>query len=86
MDTGQHRRCWHDIYQTLGQCRRQQYALPDLQHSKHEALKQCWFDAGPASQTVGQNCWGADRPYCVSHIAGCEDIKTTDQLIEPKDD
>ena len=24
--------------------------------------------------------------YCVSHIAGCEDIKTVAQLIEPKDD
>ena len=26
------------------------------QPSKHEALNQCWFDAGPASQTVGQHC------------------------------
>ena len=25
------------------------------QTSKHEALNQCWFDAGPASQTVGQH-------------------------------
>ena len=25
------------------------------QPSKHEALNQCWFDAGPASQTVGQH-------------------------------
>ena len=25
------------------------------QPSKHEALSQCWFDAGPASQTVGQH-------------------------------
>ena len=23
--------------------------------SKHEAFNQCWFDAGPASQTVGQH-------------------------------
>ena len=27
-----------------------------------------------------------DRPNFVSHIAGCEDIKTVAQLIEPKDD
>ena len=27
-----------------------------------------------------------DRPHCVSHIAGCEDIKTVAQLLEPKDD
>ena len=27
-----------------------------------------------------------DRPHFVSHIAGCEDIKTVAQLIEPKDD
>ena len=27
-----------------------------------------------------------DRPHCVSHIAGCEDIKTVAQLIEPEDD
>ena len=27
-----------------------------------------------------------DRPHCVLHIAGCEDIKTVAQLIEPKDD
>ena len=27
-----------------------------------------------------------DRPHCVSHIAGCEDIKTVAQLIEPKND
>ena len=27
-----------------------------------------------------------DRLHCVSHIGGCEDIKTVAQLIEPKDD
>ena len=27
-----------------------------------------------------------DRPHYVSHIAGCEDIKTVAQLIKPKDD
>ena len=26
------------------------------------------------------------RTHCISHIAGCEDIKTVAQLIEPKDD
>ena len=39
--------------------RRQQYqAILDQLNaapSKHEALNQCWFDAGPASQTVGQH-------------------------------
>ena len=63
------------------------------QPSKHEALNQCWFYAGPASQTVGQN-WVNDScllgvlpgHICVLHITGCEDIKTVAQLIEPKDD
>ena len=57
MDTSQHRRLWPNIYQTLGGC---QLALPDPQPSKHEALNQCWFYAGPASQTVGQN-WTSIR-------------------------
>ena len=46
------------------------------QPSKHEALNQCWFDAGQASQTVGQH-WtsigstrlelagSVDKPHCV---------------------
>ena len=52
MDTGQHRRRWPNIYQILGRCR---LALPDPEPSKHEALNQCLFYAGPASQMVGQN-------------------------------
>ena len=43
------------------------------QPSKHEALNQCWFDAGPAPHTL-----------CFAH-ARCEDIKTVAQLIKPKD-
>ena len=31
------------------------YLLSWTQFSKHEALNQCWFDAGPASQMVGNN-------------------------------
>ena len=63
--------------------------------SKHEALNQCWFNAGPASQwasigpALGQPlvfAGSVDKPHCVSHIAGCGDIKTVDQQIEPKDD
>ena len=27
-----------------------------------------------------------DRPHCVSHMAGCEDIEAIAQLIKPKDD
>ena len=40
-------------------------------------------------QALGQHlvfAGSVDRPHCVSHIAGCEDIKTVAQLIEPKDD
>ena len=40
-------------------------------------------------QALGQHLVFAasvDRPHCVSHITGCEDIKTVAQLIEPKDD
>ena len=50
----------------------------DPRPSKHEALNQCWFKAGPASQTVGQNwtsigstsrvwweCWQAT--LCFTH-------------------
>ena len=74
--------------------RQQYYALPDPQPSKHEALNQSWFDAGRRrwariGPTLGQNLVFAesvDRPHCVSHIAGCEDIKTVAQLIELKDD
>ena len=51
----------------------------DPQPSKHEALNQCWFYAGPASQTVGQNwpsigstsfvCWACRQAtfvFCTS--------------------
>ena len=78
MDTSQHRRRWPNIYQTLGRCR---LALPDPQPSKHEALNQCWFYAGPLSQTVGQNwicigstsrvcweCWQATFVFCTSPV------------------
>ena len=76
MDTSQHRRRWPNIYQTLARCR---LALPDPQPSKHKALNQCWFYAGPASQTVGHNwtsigstsrvcweCWQATFVFCTS--------------------
>ena len=44
-----------------------------------------WARIGPA---LGQHlvfAGSVDRPHCVSHIAGCEDITTVAQLIEPKD-
>ena len=76
MDTSQLRRCWPNNYQTLGRWR---LPLPDPQHSKHELLNQCWFYAGLASQTVGQNwpsigstsrvwweCWQATFVFCTS--------------------
>ena len=55
--------------------RRKQYALPEPQPSKHEALNQRLVFAG-----------SVERPRCVSHIVGCEDIKTVAQLMEHKDD
>ena len=65
---------------------RQQYALTDPQPSKHKALNQCWFDAGPAhcrrwvriGLALSQRlvfAGSVDRLHCVSHIPGCEDIK-----------
>ena len=45
-----------------------------------------WARIGPA---LGQRlvfAGSVDRPHCVSHIAGCEDIRTVAQLVEPKDD
>ena len=94
MDTGQHRRRWPNIWQALGQCR---LALRDPQPSKHEALNQCCFYAGPASQMVGQNgtsigsmscvcweCWQTTFVFCTS--PGVQIIKSVAQLIEPKDD
>ena len=46
-----------------------------------------WARIGPA---LGQRlvfAGSVDRLLvCVSHIAGCEDIKTVSQLIEPNDD
>ena len=62
MDTSQHLWRWPNIYQTLGRCR---LALPDPQPSKHKALNQCWFYAGPASQTVGQNWTSIGSLSCV---------------------
>ena len=44
-----------------------------------------WARIGPA---LGQRLvftGSVDRLHCVSHIKGCEDIKTVAQLIEPKD-
>ena len=35
------------------------------QPSKHEALNQCWFNVGPASQTVGQQWPSIGSIYCV---------------------
>ena len=65
--------------------RRQQYALPDPQPSKHEALNECWFDAGPASQTVARigPAFGQRLVFAGSVVTGREDIKTVAQLIEP---
>ena len=51
------------------------------QPSKHEALNQCWFDAGPAWQTVGQHwnsigstssvCWECwQTTLCFAHPHG----------------
>ena len=73
MNTSQHRWRSPNIYKTLGRCR------PDPQHSKHGALNQCWFYAGPASQKVGQiwssigstsrvcwECWQATFVFCTS--------------------
>ena len=94
MDTGQHRRRWPNIWQALGQCR---LALRVPQPSKHEALNQCCFYAGPASQMVGQNwtsigstscvcweCWQTTFVFCTS--PGVQILKSVAQLIEPKDD
>ena len=47
---------------------RQQYALPAPQPSKHEALNQCWFEDGPASQTVGQNWTSIGSTSCVCRV------------------
>ena len=49
--------------------RRQQFHYQTIcywtQPSKHEALNQCWFDAGSASQTVGQH-WTSNGPALVN--------------------
>ena len=45
-----------------------------------------WVRIGPP---LGQRlvfAGSVDRLHCVSHMAGCEDIETIAQLIEPKDD
>ena len=48
-----------------------------------------WASIGPA---LGQRLVFAgtrvfaDKPHYVSHIAGCKNIKTVAQVIEPKDD
>ena len=90
MDTSQHWRRWPNFSHCIGHCiGAGLYSLPAVstsrpvcywtQPSKHEALNQCWFDAGPASQTVGLH-WSSigsssvvfagslDKPPCVSHI------------------
>ena len=45
-----------------------------------------WDRIGPAFGQRLVFAGSVDRPHYVSHIAGCEDIKTVAQLIEPKDD
>ena len=59
MDAGQHRRCWPKKIPDIGlvsACTRQQYALPDPQLIKHEALNQCWFDAELDQHWVNVSC------------------------------
>ena len=82
MDTSQHQRRWPPIQQTLGRCRfvlatssmhYQTRVLLDAAPGKHEALNQCWFDAKPASQTVGQHSTSIESTSCLlgvlkSHI------------------
>ena len=46
----------------------------------------CWARIRPAMGQRLEFAGSVDRPHCVLHIAGCEDIKTVAQLIEPKDD
>ena len=70
-----------DIGSVSACTRRQQYVLPDPQPSKHEALNQCWFDAGPVSQMVSQNwtsigstsrvcweCWQATLCFALRRV------------------
>ena len=40
-------------------------SIVQMLYSKHEALNQCWFDAGPASQTVGQHWTRICSTSCV---------------------
>ena len=87
MDTSQHRRpCPTFSIGSVSACTRaQQYALPDPQPSKHEALNQQHWPSNGATLTQRLLFSGSvEKPHCVLHIAGCED-KTVAQLIEPKD-
>ena len=45
-----------------------------------------WARIGPASGQRLVFAGSVERPHCVLNIAGCEDIRTVDPLIEPKDD
>ena len=45
-----------------------------------------WASIGPALAERLRFAGSVDRPHCVSHISGCEDIKAVAQLIETKDD
>ena len=48
---GQRRRRWANIVTTLGE--RFVFVGP---YSKHETFTLCWYNVGPASQTVGKHC------------------------------
>ena len=45
-----------------------------------------WARIGPALGQYLVFSGRIDKPHFVSHISGCEDIKTVAQLIKPKDD
>ena len=44
-----------------------------------------WARIGPALGQCLVFAESVDKPHCVSCIAGCENIKTVAQIIEPKD-
>ena len=63
---GHRRRRWANIETALSECP----VLAGLTlRIKHQTLKQCCFNAGPASQTVGQHWANIVLSYCVSDSA-----------------
>ena len=90
MDTSQHRRRWPNITRhwdgvglhcmTRSQANTRRWTSAGFMLGQH---RRRWARIGTALRQRLVFAGSVDRPLCVLHVTGCEDIKTVAQLIEP---